>query len=100
MALQEAIRGGDGGKVRRAFRSFYAFRRTFATIANDTKDKDAVRRIQGQELTGMDPHYVMTIPRERLKAVTDYVHRKLFGCEPHELTLSNLVEKLKIADQV
>ena len=75
--------------------SFYAFRRTFTTIANDTMDKDAVRRIQGQELTGMDPHYIKAIPRERLQAVVNYVHRKLFECDPHELSLSNLIEKLQ-----
>ncbi|HEV7301634.1 MAG TPA: hypothetical protein VGN72_19885 [Tepidisphaeraceae bacterium] len=84
--------------MKRKKRAFYALRRTFATIGNDTKDKDAVRRIQGQDLTGMDPHYVRAIPIERLRAVTDYVHRTLFACDPNELTLENLVEKLGAID--
>lgn len=92
----------DGEQVTRPMkrkkRAFYALRRTFATLGNDTKDKDAVRRIQGQDLTGMDPHHVRAIPVERLRAVTDYVHRTLFACEPGELTLGNLVEKLRAVD--
>jgi hypothetical protein len=84
--------------MKRPKRAFYALRRTFATIGNDTKDKDAVRRIQGQELTGMDPHYVREIPVERLRDVTDYVHRVLFNCGPSELSLANLAERLKAVD--
>lgn len=80
--------------IHREGRSFYALRRTFATLANDVPDKDSIRRIMGHALQGMDPHYVRQIPIERLEAVTNYVHHKILGCTPDQLTLANLKDKL------
>jgi hypothetical protein len=91
--IEERVRVGDKSIVQPG-RRFKAFRRTFSTFGNDVLDKDAVKRIMGHGLGGMDPHYVRIIPIERRRAVTDYVHRKVLGCEPCELTLDNLIEKL------
>ncbi|QOV87647.1 hypothetical protein [Humisphaera borealis] len=79
--------GDKGGErpMKRPGRAFYAFRRTFSTNANDVPDKDAIRRTMGHSLTGNDPSYVRAIPVERLRAVTDYVHRKLFFWSPEVL---------------
>ena len=58
-------------------KTFYMFRHTFQTLADDTQDFTAVNRIMGHVLPGMRKHYVLNIPHHRLRAVVDYVHDKV-----------------------
>ncbi len=56
--------------------SFYDLRRTFATVANGARDKDAARVIMGQRVESVFDDYVQDaspVPVERLTAVSDYV---------------------------
>lgn len=55
----------------------YAARHTFATYANEVRDTDARRHIMGRLLPNLDDIYVETLFEQRLKAVTDHVHRRL-----------------------
>ena len=59
--------------------SFSWLRHTFRTIADESGDNAAVRRIMGHELPGMDQIYVQKISDERLKAVGQYVREWLLG---------------------
>jgi integrase len=59
---------------------FYSLRHTFATIALQAGDRDAVRYLMGHAAHDMLSAYDETGPSdERLKRVTDYVRRWLFG---------------------
>ena len=58
---------------------FYAVRHTFRTIADEARDQPAADYITGHESAHMSTVYRETIRDERLKAVTDYVRRWLFG---------------------
>ncbi|MEN6494948.1 MAG: integrase [Thermoguttaceae bacterium] len=62
-------------------RAFYDLRRTFQTIAEGCGDLPAVKAIMGQapESGDMSAVYRQVVSDERLKAVTDHVHRWLFG---------------------
>jgi integrase len=85
-ALDKAKIKDDEGKdkpVRRSGLSFYALRHTFQTIAEGSRDLAAVQSIMGHApaLTDMSAAYRERISDERLKAVTDYVHRWLFGAD-------------------
>lgn len=61
-------------------RGFRAMRRTFSTAVNPLQDKDAIRRVMGHGLQGMDPHYVRKIEPWRLQAVTTYAGHVILGC--------------------
>jgi integrase len=74
------------GKVLRALHingrtglGFYTLRHTFRTVADESKDQPAVDFIMGHESPHMSTVYRERISDERLKAVTDHVHRWLFG---------------------
>lgn len=69
--------------LQRRGRGFYALRRVFATWADQQGDRNARLRIMGQQLQGMDPHYVRLMPRKRLRKVTNFARHKI------------LLEKLK-----
>ncbi|MBK8270860.1 MAG: tyrosine-type recombinase/integrase [Planctomycetes bacterium] len=58
---------------------FYALRHTFRTWADETRDQHAVHRIMGHAIPGMSGVYVEEISIDRLRAVTGYVHDKLFN---------------------
>lgn len=58
---------------------FYTLRHTFRTVADESKDQPAIDYAMGHEISHMSAAYRETISDERLKAVTDYVHRWLFG---------------------
>jgi integrase len=59
---------------------YYSLRHTLATIALQTRDRDAVRAIMGHVENDMLAAYDETGPSdERLKAVTDHVRGWLFG---------------------
>jgi integrase len=58
---------------------FYDLRHTFATHANETKDRDARERIMGHALRGLDDVYVEAIFETRLRAVVDHVRRRLLA---------------------
>ncbi len=60
-------------------RNFYAFRHTFETIGGESKDQVAVDHIMGHARDDMASLYRERISDERLKAVTDYVRKWLFG---------------------
>ena len=57
---------------------FYTLRHNFQTIGGDAKDPEAVAAIMGHVDSSMGAVYRERIPDERLKAVTDTVHRWLF----------------------
>ena len=59
--------------------SFYCLRHGFETIGGGSKDQVAVDYIMGHVTPGMGSKYREGIEDERLKAVTDHVHRWLFG---------------------
>src|SRR5262249_33779108 len=58
---------------------FYTLRHTFRTVADEAKDQPAADYIMGHESSHMSTVYRERISDERLKAVTDHVHRWLFG---------------------
>ncbi len=65
-------------------RGFYDLRRTFRTVADESNDQPAIDHIMGHAPAAgdMSAVYRQRISDERLKAVTDYVHRWLFGSDP------------------
>lgn len=64
-------------------RSFYDFRRTFATVASGSLDQISVDAIMGHipPATDMSARYRQEIDDARLRAVVDHVHRWLFPVE-------------------
>lgn len=71
--------------IERNGRGFACLRKTFRTIAEginvNPKRLNAIRRIMGHELAGMDPHYMRHMPRKRLKKITDYVRHRVLVSE-------------------
>jgi integrase len=61
--------------------NFYALRHTFETIGGETRDQVAVDHIMGHARDDMASLYRERISDERLRAVTDFVHRWLFAME-------------------
>ena len=60
---------------------FYALRHTFRTWADEVKDQHAIYRIMGHSIPGMSGVYVEEISLERMRAVVDHVHDKLFAAD-------------------
>lgn len=58
---------------------FYALRHSFRTVADETRDFPAIDLIMGHADETMASRYRERISDERLVAVTDFVHRWLFG---------------------
>jgi len=58
---------------------FYTLRHTFRTVADEAKDQPACDFIMGHEIPHMSSVYRETLSNERLKAVSDYVRKWLFG---------------------
>jgi integrase len=79
----EMTRALDKADVNRKGLSFYALRHTFQTIGEDSGDVVAVQSIMGHAPGNSDMAsvYRERISDERLKAVTDHVHKWLFGSE-------------------
>jgi integrase len=59
-------------------RGFYALRHTLETIGGETRDQVAVDAIMGHVRDDMASVYRERISDERLKAVSDRVHRWLY----------------------
>lgn len=57
---------------------FYTLRHTFRTVADETEKQAAVNHIMGHSTGHISEVYRQRISDERLRAVTDYVHRWLF----------------------
>jgi integrase len=70
-------------KLHRPGIGFYALRHTFQTLAEEAHDQAAVQSIMGHTPSSNDMSavYRERISDERLKAVTDHVHRWLFGAD-------------------
>ena len=66
-------------KIHRPGMSFYWLRHTFRTIADETRDFPAIDRVMGHADASMAGQYRERISDERLKAVTNTVHRWLFA---------------------
>lgn len=66
-------------KVKRADRSFYSLRRTFETVAGNSKDQVAVDLVMGHVDDSMAAIYRQGVDDQRLIDLSDYVHRWLFG---------------------
>jgi len=62
-------------------RGFYCFRRTFETVAGDSKDQVAVDAIMGHVDSSMAGTYRQRISDERLRAVVEVVHAWLWPAE-------------------
>lgn len=60
-------------------RNFYAIRHTFATVASESKDPDAVSSLMGHADNSMAAVYRERISDERLRAVVDVVRGWLFA---------------------
>jgi integrase len=58
---------------------FYTLRHVFETVAGESKDQVAVDCIMGHADNSIATHYRERIDDNRLKAVTDQVHKWLFG---------------------
>jgi integrase len=62
--------------------NFLALRHTFETIAGDSRDQVAVDYVMGHARDDMASRYREHIEDARLLAVTDHVHKWLFGRKP------------------
>ena len=60
-------------------RSFYSLRHVFQTVAEDTLDIQAVRRVMGHVDNSISNEYRDSIPDERIEKVCNHVRRWLFG---------------------
>lgn len=58
--------------------NFYSLRHIFRTVADECKDQPAIDYVMGHSDNSMASQYRERINDERLKAVTDYVHKWLF----------------------
>lgn len=58
---------------------FYALRHTFRTVADATRDPNAIRLIMGHTDDAIDDTYTHGIDDSRLRAVADHVRDWLFG---------------------
>ena len=65
--------------LRKSGHNFYSLRRTFETVAGQTKDQVAVNAIMGRDDGSMPAEYLQGIDDERLIAVTNHVRTWLFG---------------------
>lgn len=71
-------------KIRRAGVGFYSLRHTFRTIADATKDPNAIRLIMGHTDDSIDANYTHGIDDDRLLKVTEHVRQWLFGKAPQD----------------
>jgi integrase len=71
-------------KLKSPGKNFYVLRHVFETIAGDSRDQVAVDAIMGHSRGDMASVYRERISDERLKAVTDHVHKWLFGTEENK----------------
>jgi integrase len=62
--------------------SFYALRHVFETVAGESRDQVAVDHVMGHARDDMASVYRERVSDERLKVVTEYVRRWLFGDQP------------------
>lgn len=60
-------------------RGFYALRKTFRTLADETGDQRAIALVMGRELTDIDVVYVEHIDDSRLAAVVNHVRGRIVG---------------------
>jgi integrase len=60
---------------------FYTLRHVFRTVADGTLDIVAIRLVMGHSDASIDAVYRERVDDARLRAVTDHVHRWLFGAE-------------------
>ena len=65
--------------IRRWGVGFYTLRHTFRTVADASKDPNAIRTIMGHTDDAIDANYTHGIGDDRLKAVTDYVRVWVLG---------------------
>jgi integrase len=66
-------------KIRRPGVNFYSLRRTTETIGGDCKDQVAVDYVMGHSRGDMASVYRQRIEDARLRAVTNHIHKWLFG---------------------
>ncbi len=59
-------------------RGFYTLRHVFRTFADEVRDNHAVSVIMGHAIEGMAGHYIEEIGFDRLRAVVDHVHGRIF----------------------
>ena len=59
----------------------YSLRHSFRTIADATRDPNAIRKIMGHTDGSIDDAYTHGIDNARLEAVSNFVHDWLFGAE-------------------
>jgi hypothetical protein len=57
----------------------YSMRHIFETIGGDSRDQVAVNHVMGHGDSSMASHYRERISDERLRAVSDHVHKWLFS---------------------
>jgi integrase len=79
---QEFARVLDAAKVKPK-RGFYAIRHSFQTVGEGCNDLVAVQAIMGHAASGSDmsARYRERIDDDRLRAVTDHIHKWLFGTQ-------------------
>jgi integrase len=65
-------------KVVRPGVGFYSLRHTFRTVADATRDPNAIRTVMGHTDDSIDATYTHTIADERLVAVADHVRAWLY----------------------
>jgi len=88
----------ETGKLLRKFgmsrpgMGFYALRHTFRTVADATKDPNAIRLVMGHTDDRIDDNYTHGIDDSRLRSVVDHVRQWLFTKSPDDAPTGPIAE--------
>ena len=74
---------------------FYTLRHTFRTVADEAKDQPAADFIMGHETPHMSSVYRETISDERLRAVSEWVRKWVFGEQEKQEDIGAKAEQLE-----
>jgi hypothetical protein len=87
------------GLLTRKGRGFYTLRRTFRTVADESKDQPAVDYVMGHEDQHIRAVYRQSISNDRLRAVADHVRKWLFDDASEPVAPAQLEPSLILSEE-